>query len=144
MKKKNMVIMKRLYDKHRHFILYVINGTIATAIDMGIFFALSDLVGLHFLVSNVISVFFGILASFELNSRFNFKKTDLRLRRFISFAIICLIGMGLGSLLLTTFYVWIGIPKFFAKALSVVLAGVFQFFFNKTITFSHKPLGKHK
>ncbi|MDX1357305.1 MAG: GtrA family protein [Clostridia bacterium] len=127
--------MRKLYKRHRHFILYVMNGTIATAVDMGIFFILSDAVGLHYLISNIISVFFGILTSFELNSRFNFKKTNLRFRRFIFFSIICLLGMGLGSLLLTTFYVWIGFPKFISKALSVILAGVFQFFFNKNITF---------
>lgn len=130
-----MAIMKKLINKHRHFLLYVVNGTIATAVDMGIFFFLTDLVGIYFLVSNIISVFFGILTSFELNSRFNFKRTDLRLRRFISFAIVCLIGMGLGSLLLTTFYVWLGFPKFIAKVLSVVLAGIFQYIFNKNITF---------
>lgn len=128
--------MKKLFNKHRHFVLYVLNGSIATAVDMGIFFILSDAVGLHFLISNVISVFFGILTSFELNSRFNFKKTNLRLRRFLFFSAICLIGMGLGSLLLTSFYVWMGLPKFIAKILSVMLAGVFQFFFNKNITFS--------
>lgn len=127
--------MKKLYIKYRHFILYVMNGSIATAVDMGIFFILSDGIGLHYLLSNIISVFFGILTSFELNSRYNFKKTNLRLRRFISFSIVCLIGMGLGSLLLTTFYIWLGFPKFIAKIMSVVLAGVFQFFFNKNITF---------
>ncbi len=127
--------MKKLFERYRHFILYVINGSIATVVDMGIFFALSDGFGLHFLASNAISVFFGMLTSFELNSRFNFKKTDLRFRRFISFAIVCFIGMGLGSLLLTTFYIWIGLPKFIAKIMSVMLAGVFQYFFNKNITF---------
>lgn len=127
--------MKKLYKRHRHFILYVMNGSIATAVDMGIFFTLSDLAGLHYLISNIISVFFGILMSFELNSRFNFRKTNFRLRRFLSFSAVCLIGMGLGSLLLTAFYVWAGMPKFFAKSLSVILAGVFQFFFNKNITF---------
>ena len=85
--------MKKLYNKHRHFILYVMNGTIATAVDMGIFFILSDAVGLHYLISNIISVFFGILTSFELNYGFNFKKTNLRFRRFIFFLIICLFGM---------------------------------------------------
>lgn len=130
-----MATMKNLFNKHRHFFLYVVNGTIATAVDMGIFFILTDVAGIYFLVSNIISVFFGILTSFELNSRFNFKRTDLRLRRFISFAIVCLIGMGFGSLLLTTFYVWLGLPKFIAKVMSVVLAGIFQFIFNKNITF---------
>lgn len=127
--------MKKLFEKHRHFILYVIIGSIATAIDMAIFFFLTDVAGLHYLLANAISVFIGIFTSFELNSRFNFKKTDFRLRRFISFAIVCIIGMGLGSLLLTAFYIWMDLAKFTAKILSVVTAGVFQFFFNKNITF---------
>ncbi|MBN2558069.1 MAG: GtrA family protein [Clostridia bacterium] len=127
--------MKGLLEKHRHFILYVMIGTVATAVDMSIFFALTDLARLHYLTSNIISVFFGILTSFELNSRFNFKKTDFRVRRFISFAVVCVIGMGLGSFLLTAFYIWLDLPKFIAKVLSVVMAGVFQYIFNKNITF---------
>lgn len=130
-----MIILKNLFDKHRHFFLYVVNGSIATVVDMSIFFMLTDIVGIHFLISNIISVFFGILTSFELNSRFNFKRTDLRFRRFISFTLVCLIGMGMGSLLLTAFYIWIGFPKFIAKILSVILAGIFQYIFNKNITF---------
>lgn len=127
--------MKRLFDKYRHFILYVGIGIIATAIDMCIFFFLTDVIGLHFVISNIISVFVGIFTSFELNSRFNFKKTDLRLRRLLSFTIVCLLGMGMGSLLLIAFYIWIDLPKFIAKILSVMCAGVFQFLFNKYVTF---------
>ncbi len=130
--------MKNLYKKYRHFILYVVNGTIATAVDMSIFFLLSDVFGFYFLIANIISVFFGILVSFELNSRYNFKKTDLRFKRFFAFSIICLIGMGLGSLLLTTFYIGLSFPKLIAKILSVVLAGIFQFFVNKNVTFRSK------
>ena len=127
--------MKELFERYRHFILYVAIGTVATAVDMSIFFFLTDIIGLHFVLANVISVFVGIFTSFELNSRFNFKKTDLRLRRLISFTIVCLLGMGLGSLLLTAFYIWLGWPKFIAKILSVICAGVFQFLFNKYVTF---------
>ncbi len=127
--------MKELFDRHRHFVFYVIIGTIATIVDLSIFFFFTDVIGLHYLPSNIISVFFGILTSYELNSRYNFRKTNYRFRRFVSFAFICIIGMGLGSLLLTVFYVWLDLPKFIAKVMSVVLAGVFQYFFNKNITF---------
>lgn len=127
--------MKEFFNRHRHFAYYVAIGTVATAVDMAIFFLFTDIVGLHYLPSNVISVFFGILTSYELNARYNFKKTNYRFKRFISFAVICLIGMGLGSLLLTAFYVWLDLPKFIAKIMSVMSAGVFQYFFNKNITF---------
>lgn len=135
MKKKNSVIMKRLIERHRHFLMYVLIGVIATAVDMLIFFLLSDVLGLHYIISNIISVFVGIFTSFELNSRFNFKKTNLRMRRLISFTVVCLLGMAMGSLLLALFYSQLGITKYIAKVLSVILAGVFQYLFNKNITF---------
>lgn len=127
--------MRKFFDKHRHFVFYVIIGTIATIIDMSIFFFFTDVINLHYLPSNIISVFFGILTSYELNSRYNFKKRNYILKRFASFATICLIGMILGSLLLTIFYVWLGLPKFMAKIISVIIAGIFQYLFNKNITF---------
>jgi len=127
--------MKRLYNKYRHFILYVLIGTIATAVDMFIFFLLSDVVGLYYLIANAISVCIGIFTSFELNSRFNFKKTNYRTRRLISFTAVCLLGMAVGSLLLALFYTQIGLPKYIAKVASVVLAGILQYLFNKNITF---------
>jgi len=127
--------MKELIHRHRHFILYVAIGVIATGVDMFIFFLLSDIAGVHYLFSNVISVFIGIFTSFELNSRFNFKKTNLRMRRMISFTVVCLLGMALGSLLLALFYSQFGVPKYIAKVLSVIIAGIFQYLFNKNITF---------
>ncbi len=130
-----MVIMKRLFEKHRHFLMYVLIGAVATAVDMTVFFLLSDVLDLNYIISNIISVFIGIFTSFELNSRFNFRKTNLRMRRLISFTIVCLLGMAMGSLLLVLFYSHLGMPKYIAKVLSVISAGVFQFLFNKNITF---------
>lgn len=130
-----MVIMKKIYDRHRHFVLYVIIGTAATAVDMSIFFVLSGPVGFYYLTANIISVFIGIIISYELNSRYNFKKTSYRTRRLISFFAVCLTGMIATSLLLTIFYIWMDFPKFTAKIISAVIAGILQFFFNKNITF---------
>lgn len=127
--------MIRIYRKHRHFILYVIIGSFAFLVDAGIFFLLLDTFRIHYVMANIVSVFIGIWVSFLLNARFNFKKRDKWTARLVSFFAVCLLGMTLGTLFLSFFYEIAGFWKFISKLLSVILAGGFQFLFNKNVTF---------
>ncbi|HHT94775.1 MAG TPA: GtrA family protein [Clostridia bacterium] len=121
--------------KNRIFFTYVLIGTIATLLDMAILYILSDLLSLNYILSNCISVFCGISLSFFLNSRYNFKKTDRIAIKFIYFASVCIIGLLVGSSIFVFLYENLGIYKFISKALSVIIAGVLQFLFNKHVTF---------
>ena len=127
--------MLDFYKKHKIFFTYVLIGTIATVLDMTVLYLLSELLGFNYVISNFISVFSGISLSFFLNSRYNFKKTDRIGIKFIYFASVCFIGMLVGSTIFIFLYENLGIYKFIAKAVSVVVAGILQFMFNKNVTF---------
>jgi putative flippase GtrA len=121
--------------KHRNFILYLFIGSIAFSLDAAVFFLLSDVLKINYIAANCAGVFIGILVSFILNSRYNFKKLDSRFKRLLSFAAVCLMGMMLGTLILSFFYEILFLAKFPSKLFSVMLAGIFQYFFNKNVTF---------
>lgn len=127
--------MNNFVRKHRIFIGYVLIGTIATLLDMGVLYLLSDVIGWDDILSNCISVFLGISLSFVLNSKFNFKKTQRIIIKFIYFFSICFIGLMIGSAIFEILYAEIGLMKFLAKLISVVSAGILQYLFNKNVTF---------
>ncbi|MFO7636761.1 MAG: GtrA family protein [Clostridia bacterium] len=133
--------MKALLLRHKHFIYYVIIGSIAFSLDASVFFMLSDVLGVHFIIANCFAVFFGILISFLLNAKYNFKKHDRKMARLLSFFVVCLVGMILGTVLLTLFYQYLGMWKFPSKLFSVMIAGVFQYIFNKKVTFGDQSKG---
>ena len=67
--------MVRLYTKYRNFILYGLIGGLCTLVDIGVYYLLGH-TNLHYLLANIISYNCGIIASFLLNRRYNFKVKD--------------------------------------------------------------------
>lgn len=130
--------IKELIFKYRELILYGIIGGLCASLDFGVYSLLS--LWIPFLWANIISVHCGIICSFVLNRNFNFKVKDNTGKRFISFYLVGLAGLGLSELLiylLTYKFEWHYIV---AKLLTVVVVALFQFVLNKLITFNRKRL----
>ena len=133
-----MNMIAALYRKFRDLILYGVIGCFTSALDFVVFTLLSEHVGLHYLLSNCISVLVGITTSFFLNRTYNFKVKDKTIRRFSVFLTVGLCGLMLSNLIL-----WVGIDKMgigssLVKFLSIVLVVFFQFLLNKHVTFRVK------
>ena len=127
--------IKTIYGKFRHLILYGIIGSFTSTLDFLVFTALTQLVGINYLVANCISVLVGITTSFYLNRTYNFKVSDKTAQRFGIF-----LTVGLTGLLMSNVILWVGIEKLhgnetITKLASIVLVVFFQFLFNKFITF---------
>ena len=130
--------IKELILKYRELILYGIIGGLCASLDFGVYTLLS--LWIPFLWANIISVHCGIFCSFVLNRNYNFKVKDNTGKRFISFYLVGLAGLGLSELLiilLTEKFEW---HYIIAKLLTVVVVALFQFGLNKLITFNRKRL----
>lgn len=130
--------IRELVFKYRELILYGIIGGLCASLDFGVYTLLS--LWMPFLWANIISVHCGILCSFILNRNYNFKVKDNTGKRFISFYLVGLAGLGLSELLiylLTDKFEW---HYILAKLLTVVVVALFQFALNKLITFNRKRL----
>ncbi|MBR6981700.1 MAG: GtrA family protein [Prevotella sp.] len=133
-----MELLKRLYAKFRHLILYGIIGSFTASLDFLVFTLLTRSLGVNYLVANCISVLVGITTSFYLNRTYNFKVSDKTAQRFSIF-----LAVGLTGLLMSNLILWVGIDKMhlnesITKLASIVLVVFFQFLFNKFITFRVK------
>ena len=130
--------LKEQLLKYRELFLYGIIGGFCAALDFGIYSLLS--LWIPFLWANIISVHCGILCSFVLNRNYNFKVKDNTGKRFFSFYLVGLIGLGLSELLiylLTDIAEWHYLA---AKLLTVIVVALLQFVLNKFITFNKKKL----
>lgn len=130
-----MQIVKTLYKKYHHLVLYGIIGSFSSGLDFLIYTLLVQLVGLQYLVANCISVVAGISTSFYLNRNYNFKVKDHTKRRFSIFFTVGLCGLVMSNLILYLCIDNLGMDKLISKLLSIVLVVFFQFLVNKYLTF---------
>ena len=128
-------MLKKLYCRFRHLILYGIIGSFSSSIDFAIFTLLVQIVGLHYLVANCISILAGITTSFFLNRNYNFKVKDNVRGRFAIFLTVGLCGLMLSNIVLYVCVSILDMNKLVSKLLSIVLVVFFQFLINKYVTF---------
>ena len=133
-------LIKTLYHKSHHLILYGIIGSFSSGLDFAIYTLLVQVLGVQYLLANCISVLAGISTSFTLNRNYNFKVKDNTTRRFSIFLCVGLCGLMMSNLILYTCINYFEMNKIVSKLLSIVLVVFFQFLVNKYLTF--KPV-KH-
>ena len=128
-------IIKTLYKRFHHLVLYGIIGSFSSGLDFLIYTLFVQIVGLQYIVANCISVIAGISTSFYLNRNYNFKVKDDTKRRFSIFLTVGLCGLILSNLILYLCIDNFGMDKLTSKLLSILLVVFFQFLVNKYLTF---------
>ena len=126
---------KSIYKKFHHLILYGIIGMFSAGLDFLIYTILVKFFGLHYLLSNCISVLSGISTSFVLNRNYNFKVKDHVKRRFIMFLIVGLCGLLMSNFILYINIDLLSMDQLISKLLSIILVVFFQFLVNRYLTF---------
>lgn len=123
-----------LLRRYRNLVLYGVIGAVASSIDFCVYSAMI-LTGINLLIANAIGVNVGIITSFCLNRRYNFKVKDRTKTRFASFYLIGMIGLAISTGMLYVAVDRLGFNEFYSKLLTIVLVALIQFMLNKTITF---------
>ena len=135
-------LIKTLYQKFHHLILYGIIGSFSSGLDFAIYTVLVQVLGVHYILANCISVVAGISTSFILNRNYNFKVKDQTGRRFGIFLCVGFTGLLLSNLILYTCINTFALNKIVSKLLSIVLVVFFQFLVNKYFTFKPNEHGE--
>lgn len=135
-------LIKTLYQKFHHLILYGIIGSFSSGLDFAIYTVLVQVLGVHYIMANCISVVAGISTSFILNRNYNFKVKDKTGRRFGIFLCVGFTGLFLSNLILYTCINTFALNKIVSKLLSIVLVVFFQFLVNKYFTFKPNEHGE--
>ena len=128
-------LLNSLYSRFRNLILYGMIGSFTASLDFLIFTTLTQWLDVYYIISNVISCSTGILCSFLLNRKYNFKVTDHMARRLLIFVSVGVLGLFLSSVLLRIFIDSFHWNELLSKLLSIAIVVLFQFLLNKYISF---------
>ena len=127
--------LKGILAKYRELIIYCVIGCSGATLDFVVYAAFTRGAGLHYQLANFLSVSFGIVNNFFLNSFFNFRTRDRMLVRFCCFYSIGMFGWVLSAGCLWLFIEKIGLSALVAKFGTIFIVTVVQFLLNKFITF---------
>ena len=130
------------YSNHdiTKFIKYGLVGVLGLVVDMGVFYIMNKKLGINYVVSNITSSSLAVIHNFILNSYFTFRVTDKKLKRFLSFYLIALVGMAISTGLLALFIDVFKLDTMISKLISIFIVALIQYFFNKKLTFRIKNL----
>jgi len=122
------------------FVKYGLVGLVGLVVDMGFFYVFYEMLHINYILSNIMSSSLAVVNNFILNSIFTFKVKDKLLYRFISFFSIALAGMALSSGMLAVMIDGLQMNSMVAKAISIFVVALIQYFVNKKLTFSERTV----
>ena len=104
-------------------------------IDLVLFFVLYNVVHLNESVATIISISIAILNNFMWNAHFNFRMTDVMIRRFVKFYSVGMSGLLLTLLIFQIFVSWLSWDANIVKVLSLAPVLALQYKLNKRFAF---------
>ena len=112
-------------------------GGAAFIVDYGALFLLTEVFGLHYLLSATISFILGLITNYLLSISwvFNNRTMGNRWAEFTVFAIIGIIGLGLNALIMYLCTDKMGIHYMLSKIISTILVFFWNFFARKIVLF---------
>jgi len=134
---KKMDFLNVKKSPYSEFVGYAIVGLIATIVDVGSLYVVTEFMGIYYLLSNVIAFSLGLITNYSLCTRFVFKSRKLEntFAEFGVFTLIGVIGLGLNTLLLWSLTQFVGVYYMISKVIAVIIVFVFNFWLRKKILF---------
>lgn len=122
--------LKKLFAQ---FAKFGVVGVIAFIIDYGLLVALTELVGINYLVSATISFTVSVIFNYIASMRYVFKHKDGMSRRkeFIIFIVLSVIGLGINDLLMYIGTTIISVSYLIVKIVVTAIVMVYNFITRK-------------
>jgi dolichol-phosphate mannosyltransferase len=132
----------------RRFLQFGIVGFSGVFIDLGIFYLLREKVGLGLTRSAILSTELAILNNFLWNDLWTFRDISRnqrgwqkRIKRFLKFNGVCLVGLILNVLLVNLLFNLLGINEYLAKLMAIAIVTAWNFWINFKLSWRVTDVG---
>lgn len=125
----------------KHAFKYYLVGASGVFVNLGILFALTEFVGLWYLLSSSIAIYISITSNFLLNKTWTFRDTVMKQRDFLmygKFIGVSLVGMGIQLGFNYIFVEKLSVYYLLAALISIMIASSVNFVLNRRLTFGIK------
>lgn len=122
---------------------YAVAGTLAFSCDISVLYVCTDVVGWHYLYSNIASYSAGLLVSYWLNVTWVFSQRRFEKKSWLEFVLfnaIVLFGFVLSEALMALLVELMGLHYLTSKLVSAVAIVVYNYLAKKLLLFSTAPL----
>jgi putative flippase GtrA len=119
------------------FFRYAVASGISLAFDFGLLYIGTEYLGLHYLLSAIISYSTGMVVNYLLSIFWAFPRSRLKSRalEFLIFVVIGVAGMGLNELLLWLFTTVLSLHYLVSRSLTAVVGYFWKFLLRKIVLF---------
>ena len=121
------------------FFRYLISGSIAFVCDFGTLVFVTEVLGFHYLVSNIAGYAVGLVVSYTINVKWVFRHRrfdDRKTQEFVYFTIIVFVGLGISELVLWLATDTTDMAYTTGKFISTIFVFLFNFLAKKFLLFS--------
>lgn len=136
-----MMKIKELIKKYKEIILYLIFGVLTTAVSIGVF-ALTEYLGIHELIGNIISWVVAVTFAFFTNRIWVFESKTNSAKSFIKqlllFYFFRLFTFFVEELLIFVFVTLLGFNSILIKVIAQIIIIILNFILSKLIVFRKK------
>jgi len=118
-------------------IRYIFSGGMATITNILILFLLTDIIGINYIISGIVSFSISVVVSFTLQKFLTFQdnSTDNLHKKFIIFIIIAVINLIANTSLLYVFTEYFGLYYILSQIFAGAIVAFWSFFLYKIIVF---------
>lgn len=132
----------KLYEQYNEVILYLFFGVLTTVVSISTYFLFSEIWGIHYLISNVLSWIFSVLFAYATNRTwvFNSKNEGLRLiiQEMFTFINCRLLSGAIEMLIMFIFVSILSISSINSKIFVQIIVVILNYIFSKLIIFKNK------
>lgn len=117
---------------------YFVWAGIAFIVDFWLLYIFTDIVGIYYIFSNIISYTSWTLVNFWLNKKYTFEnKYKNKIKQFTLFLVVSLFNLLIATFLLYVFVNYWNIHYLYAKIISTWIWFIINFLWHKYITFNY-------
>ena len=131
------LLVHRTHNSYIQLFRYVIVGFIAFGVDFGTLYVMTDLMGVHYLLSNALGFIFGLVINYLLSIQWVFanRKMEDRRKEFTVFSLIGVIGLIINQLVMWTFTEYLAVYYLYSKVIATAVVFFWNFFARRHIVF---------
>lgn len=128
------MITKNLIKK---IVGYGIISVIATSFDIAILYSFTEFLEIHYLISATIGYITGMIISYTLNKKYNFKDFDKKvIKQFLKFGFIATSSLLLGLGLIYLLVEYLSLHYMIAKLITLVFTFIYNFLGHNLFSFT--------